>query len=173
MQNFAKDKQEIEGKIKDKRLQLDELEREHRTVRARHGKESQRVGELMANRKVSILLSALSFHAVLTVLGVRKRYDRNANERDDLIRHLASQHNIPGFNGKFSPERVEDFSSALRDKLNRSKEECLRIEVRFSFSSMLNWTDAPICNRPRENRVIIHCRRESTNSSPSSKATAV
>jgi head-tail adaptor len=56
IQNFAKDKQEIQSKIDEKRSQLEDLEKEHRAVRARHGKESQRVGELKADRKVSIKL---------------------------------------------------------------------------------------------------------------------
>ncbi|KAJ9116892.1 hypothetical protein QFC22_004549 [Naganishia vaughanmartiniae] len=113
MQNFTKDKQEIESKIKDKRQQLEELERDHRTVRGRHSKESQRLGELTANRK---------------------RYDRNANERDDIIRILASQHNISGFNGKLSRERVDEFTAILREKVTRSREECGTIEAEWKAS---------------------------------------
>ncbi|KAJ9101852.1 hypothetical protein QFC21_003192 [Naganishia friedmannii] len=108
IQNFAKDKQEIESKIKEKRVQLDDLEKSHRTVRARHGKESQKLGELKADRK---------------------RYDRNANDRDDLIRISASRYDISGFNGKLSRERVEEYTSSLHDKVTRSREECTRIEI--------------------------------------------
>lgn len=52
MQNFSEDKQKIEGKIKDKRSELERLESNHRALRTKHGKEGQRLGELNANRKV-------------------------------------------------------------------------------------------------------------------------
>ncbi|KAJ9113857.1 hypothetical protein QFC19_000050 [Naganishia cerealis] len=113
MQNFAKDKQDIESKIEEKRAQLDQLESSHRTLRVRHGKEGQRQGELNANRKLR---------------PPSKRYDRNANDREDLIRSQASQFNIAGFNGKLPRERAEEFISILRDKVSRSREECARIE---------------------------------------------
>jgi hypothetical protein len=62
-------------------------------------------------------------------LSIRKRYDRNANERDDIIRLSASQYHITGFNGKLNRERVEEYTELLCDKLSKAREECARIEV--------------------------------------------
>ncbi|GHJ86488.1 hypothetical protein NliqN6_2890 [Naganishia liquefaciens] len=107
MSNFNQDKQELEAKIKEKRAELEQVEANHRGLRTRHGKEAQRLGELNANRK---------------------RYDRNANERENLIKTSATQHNISGFSGRLTREKAEDFIAILQENVSSSKEACSRIE---------------------------------------------
>ncbi|KAI5452761.1 DNA repair protein rad50 [Naganishia albida] len=108
MQNFNEDKDKIDNKIKEKRVELDRLEANYRAMRAKHGKEGQRMGELTANRK---------------------RYDRNANERENLIHSQAEQYDISGFNGKLTRDKAEQFIAILQDSVARSRETCARIEA--------------------------------------------
>jgi predicted nuclease with TOPRIM domain len=75
MNNFNKDKEELEGRIEEKKAELERVEANHRAVRTRHGKEGQKLGELNANRKVG-------FHAsfdvtILTHIAIAIRPQRN------------------------------------------------------------------------------------------------
>lgn len=65
MQNFNEDKDKIENKIKEKRVDLDRLEANYRAMRAKHGKEGQRMGELTANRKVSFTLALVGLSVLM------------------------------------------------------------------------------------------------------------
>jgi hypothetical protein len=79
MNNFNKDKEELEGRIEEKKAELERVEANHRAVRSRHGKEGQKLGELNANRKVGS--RALFVVTILTYIttAIRPQRQRKAN----------------------------------------------------------------------------------------------